>query len=38
MQTIEAALNLCCGNLVGLQGQFQEAGMDTTNPACCLHQ
>ncbi|CAK0785325.1 hypothetical protein CVIRNUC_008532 [Coccomyxa viridis] len=24
-QTIEASLNMCCGNLAGLQSQFQEA-------------
>ena len=26
LQTIEASLNMCCGNLAGLQNQFQEAG------------
>ena len=26
LQTIEASLNMCCGNLAGLQSQFQEAG------------
>ena len=27
LQTIEASLNMCCGNLAGLQSQFQEAGI-----------
>ena len=36
MQTVEAALNLCCGNLVALQSQFQEAGMDTATVASAM--
>ncbi len=26
MQTLESALNMCCGNYQGLVSQFQEAG------------
>ena len=37
-QTIEAALNLCCGNLVALQSQFQEAGMATARVAPAMRR
>ncbi len=33
LQTIEAALNMCCGNLGALQRQFQEAGACLALPA-----